>query len=498
MPYVGMNFINGEWQAARPDFSSYNPSTENEIGVFPQSTNEEVTKAVQAARKAQPAWRSLSRINRAEYFDRLAQIIKKETPHLVKCISQETGKTKNESLAEVNESLHMVQFTFGKGREPYGEVVASEIALKDSYIIRKPKGVVAVISPWNFGWAIGGFWCAAPALLEGNTVVFKPSEDTPVIGQIIAELYKEAGFPPGVFNLIHGDGKVGDTLVRSDVDHICFTGSAEAGQSIRRVCADSWHKTCSCELGSKSAVMVFADGDMELALNAAIASAYKLSGQRCVSASRILVECSIIVEFAEKFVEMSKRVKVGDPLDEENPDVMMGPLINRKQLNRVVEFNHLAACDAHTQVLLGTATGSGCAAPVGKGYFLTPFVYTTKWQFPEKRPFLAQEVFGPHVALIPFDGLDEAIDIYNDTEFGLALGVVTSDFKKAREIRERCDFGLGYWNSGSIAAESHVPFSGVKKSGVGGGSAAATFDAVSHKVTWTVNHGPLSFPQGLR
>lgn len=502
MTYVGMDFIDGEWYPNRPDFSSYNPSTEAEIGIFPQSTNEEVTKAVQAARKAQPAWHALSRINRAEYFDRLCQIVKEETPHIVKCISQETGKTKNESLAEVNESLHMAQFVFGKGREPCGEVVASEIALKDSYIIRKPKGVVVVISPWNFGWAIGGFWCAAPALLEGNTVVFKPSEDTPIIGQIIAELYKEAGFPPGVFNLIHGDGQVGDMLVRQDVDHICFTGSAEVGQHIRKVCADSWHKTCSCEMGSKSAVMVFADGDIELALNAAIASAYKLSGQRCVSASRILVEKSIFTEFANKFVEMSKRVKVGDPLDEDNPDVMMGPLINKNQLDRVREFNRLASADEYTQVLLDASRpevgNEDLRSCNGKGHFLTPFVYTTQWQVPEKRPFLVQEVFGPHVCLIPFDGLDEAIAIYNDTEYGLALGVVTSDMKKAREVRERADYGLGYWNSGSIAAESHLPFTGVKKSGVGGGSAAATFDAVTHKVTWTVNHGPLSFPQGLR
>jgi len=490
--YIGMNYIDGNFYPNRPDFSSYNPSTEAEIGIFPQSTKEEVAKAYQAARKAQPGWRALSRVARAEYFDRLCQVLKNESAHLVKCVSQETGKTKNESLAEVNEALHMAQYTFGKGREPFGEVIASEIALKDSYAIRKPKGVVAVIAPWNFPFAIGGFWCSAPALLEGNTVVFKPSEDTPIIGQIIAELYKEAGFPAGVFNLIHGDGWVGDSLARQDVDHICFTGSAEVGQHIRHICADSWHKTCSCEMGSKSAVMVFADGDMELALNACIASAYKLSGQRCVSAGRILVERSIFLEFAAKFVEMSQRVKVGDPLDDDNPDVMMGPLINKHQLNRVVEFNRLAADDEHTQVLLG-------AAPLtGKGFFMTPFVYTTKWQIPEKRPFLAQEVFGPHVALIPFDGLDEAIDIYNDTEYGLALGVVTSDMKKAREVRERADYGLGYWNSGSIAAESHLPFSGVKKSGVGGGSAAATFDAVCHKVTWTVNHGPLQFPQGLR
>lgn len=491
MLYKGKNFIGGKFGDHRADFASINPSTEEPLCYFPQSTNEEVDRAVASAKNALPAWRALSRVKRAEYFDNLAGCIKNMNNLLVEVISRETGKTRNESYAEVIEALHMTQYTFGMGRMASGEVVSSEIAAKDSYVIRKPKGVVAVIAPWNFPFAIGGFWCAAPALLEGNTVVFKPSEDTPWVGGLTAHLYREAGFPDGVFNLVHGDGRVGDHLAKhKDVKHICFTGSADVGQHIRKVCADSWDKSCSCEMGSKSAVIVFDDADYDLALSACVASAYKLSGQRCVSAGRLIVQQKIFDKFCKDFVALSQKVNVGDPF--ESDDVLMGPLINESQLARVLMFNSHASKCPKTEVLW---TGGKIDR---KGYFLRPFVYRTEWFANEDRDFLKQEVFGPHVSLIPFKDVDDAIRIYNDTDYGLSLGVVTNDFKKARECRERCDFGLGYWNGGSIAAESHLLFGGVKKSGNGWPSAAGTFDATCHKVTWTINHGGLAFPQGLK
>jgi aldehyde dehydrogenase (NAD+) len=482
-----MNYINGEF-SKRNDFASINPSTEAEIQSFPQSTQTEVNHAVACAKTAAPGWRSLSRIARGEYFEKLCGLIKENVNSVADEISRETGKTINESKAEVIEALHMAQYTFGMARMPHGECVSSEIAAKDCYSFRKPKGTVAVVSPWNFPYAIMGFWCAAPALLEGNTVVCKPAEDTPYIGELTAHLYHKAGFPKGVFNVLQGDGKVGDMLVRhNDINHICFTGSAEVGQHIRKVCADTWHKTCSCEMGSKSAVIVFDDADMELALNACIASAFKLSGQRCVSSGRMLIQRKAYGNFCEKFAALAKRVKVGDPF--ESNDVFMGPLINESQLAKVLKFNELASKSDGVNVLVNGGRVER------KGYFLTPFVYQSEWG---EKKFLKNEVFGPHVALVPFDDLDDAIRIYNDTEYGLALGVITNDFKKARECRERCDYGLGYWNGGSIAAESHLNFGGVKKSGLGGSSAAGTFRTVTNEVTWTVNHGPLAFPQGLK
>ncbi len=438
--------------------------------------------------KVQKSWEKEDRFRlKFLVIDSGIGIPKGKVDYISRAISLETGKNLNESKAEVIESLHMAQYCFGKGREVCGEIIASELADRDSCVIRKPKGVIASISCWNFPFAIGGFWVAGPALLEGNTVVLKPCEDTPMVGQIIAELYDEAGFPPGVFNLVHGDGRVGDYLARhKEVDHICFTGSAEVGKHIRQVCAQSWHKTCSCELGGKSAVIVFEDADMDLAIDACIASAFKLSGQRCVSSGRMLVHRSIYDLFSHRFVEKASKIKVGDPFEE--PDSMFGPLINHEQMIRVHEYNEMTY-ENGTKVLLAGE------CPDRKGYFMTPHVYQTEWR---DRPYLKQEVFGPHVALVPFNDLDDAVRIYNDTEYGLSLGCITNDYRKMREIRNRCDSGIMYFNLGSVGAESHASFGGVKKSGNGQPSAAGTFDSVVHKVTVSVNHaGSINFPQGL-
>lgn len=489
-----MNYVNGDFCPTRADFADINPSTGDNLGMFPSSSKQEVDEAVAAAKTAFKSWRKVSRVHRAEYMEKLCDAVKARHDDLVKAISEETGKTLNESNAEVVEALHMAQYCFGKGREPYGSVIASEIADKDAYAFRKPKGVVGVIAPWNFPFAIGGFWCAAPAILEGNTVVLKPSEETPYLGQLTAELYDVAGFPPGVFNVIHGEGNTtGWGLSINDVNHICFTGSAEVGQMIRKTCAESWHKTCSCEMGSKSACIIFDDADFDLAVSASIASAYKLSGQRCVSSGRILIQRGMYDRFCDEFVRLSSRLKTADPFSDD--EVAYGPIINETQRDRVELFNEMVQKDPDVVVRLqGQRVGD-------KGYFLSPTVYQVEWKNHHHRieyDYLRTEVFGPHVALIPFDTIDDAIRIYNDTEYGLAMGVITSDFKKARQIRDECDYGLGYWNSGSIAAESHLPFGGLKKSGNGQPSAAGTFRAVTHEIAWTVNHGGLAFPQGMK
>lgn len=480
------HLIGGKWVQGKLFSTKINPSNEEIISDFPLAHMGIVDETIDTAIAAQKSWRQLSRIKRAEYFDRLCEIMKSQKDKFVNAISLETGKSKNESAAEFVEALHMAQYTFGMARMPNGSVVPSEIAERDSYIIRKPKGIVAVISPWNFPMAIGGFWCAAPALLEGNAVIWKPSEDTPYTAQLVAELYTQAGFPPGVFNLLFGLGWTGELLAcHPKINHICFTGSRAIGNKIQIWCAQNGTKSFSCETGSKSAVMVFDDADFDLAVNAAIASAYKLSGQRCVSAGRILVQEGVCERFQNRFVELSSRLTIGDPF---LGDYYCGPLINEHQIKSVLAYNAMTTEGGSSTILMHGSRIDG------KGYFLTPHVYHTPWS---EAKFLHEEVFGPHVAIVPFKDLDEAIAIYNDTEYGLALGVITSDFKKAREVRERCEFGLGYWNSGSIAAESHLPFGGIRGSGAGGASAAATFDAVVHKVTWSVNHGTLQFPQGL-
>jgi len=490
--YIGKNYI-GDFLDARADFNSINPSTNELLGQFPQSTQSEVDKAVNTASQSFNGWRSLSRVQRSEFIFKLAQVLDDSKEYVARHISLETGKSLNESMAEVIEALHMAQYCFGKGREPFGEIVSSELSERDSYVIRKPKGVVAVVAPWNFPFAIGGFWCAAPALLEGNTVVFKPSELTPIVGQITAELYHMAGFPLGVFNLVHGNGDVGDMLVRHElVNHIAFTGSVEVGRNIRKICAEG-EKTCSCEMGSKSAVIVFEDGDIDLAVNAALNSAFKLSGQRCVSAGRILVQRSILDPFKEKFLEKVKKIHVGDPFEESTlePSLSFGPLISYSQKQRVVTFNDMVRNDPDAIILhdLGDDLNT-------KSNYVNPFVYQIEWS---DKPYLKQEVFGPHVAIVPFDDACQAITIYNDTPYGLALGVITNDFRIMREIRNWCEAGMIYFNLGSIGAESHLPFTGVKMSGNGGSSAAGTFDTVVHKVAVSVNYAQsVNFPQGLK
>ena len=497
--FEGKHFINGQWFNYKSDdveFTAVNPATEEIYGRFPIASNQTIEMAVRYARQAFDSWRKESRVKRSDYFDALAQLIKQNHEKLQNTISLETGKNLNESHAEVIEALHMCQFAAASGREPYGQCVASELATKDSYVIRKPRGVVAVISPWNFPLAIGSFWCAAPALVEGNTIVHKPSELTPMVNQLVAELYEQAGFPPGVFNLIHGHGPVGSRLVRSDVDVILFTGSSEVGQDIRKHCAETFSKTCSIECGSKSATMVFDDGDLDIAIPATIASAFKLSGQRCVSSSRILVQRGVFEKFKDLFLRKANSLIVGDPFHDiaGHPDYSAypdyGPMISKEQMQKVIEFNHMARNDADVTTWLGGGKLEG-----EKGYCLRPFVYSCEWA---DKPFLKQEVFGPHVAIIPFNDIDDAIRIYNDTDYGLALGVISDDFRKHRKLAQECTTGMLYINGGSIAAESHLPFSSWKKSGFGG-SAAATYKAVTHTMTITTNYeqGNVQFAQGM-
>jgi len=508
--YEGKNYINGEWISPEEEtYSKVNPATGKYMGIFPKSNQATVRSACLHAREAFHNWRKVSRFVRSDYMNRVASLIEQRKEKLATAISWETGKNYNESIAEVNEALHMAQFAFSSGRYSHGEAVASEIEDKDSYMLRKPKGVIAIITPFNFPLAIGAYWCAAPAIVEGNTVVIKPSEDAPISTQMAIEIYEDAGLPRGVINLVHGCGDTGDFLAHDDVDHICFTGSAEVGQHIRKVAAESWHKTTSCEMGSKSACIIFDDVEVPLALEASIASAFKLSGQRCVSSSRILVQRTIYSDFARRFSESASKLKAGNPFKKRmgscgtpaaicwedyvpNEDMYYGPIINQQGIEKIEAYNDMVRVDPSAEILLDGKR----IEDLDPGYFMSPMVYKTEWR---DVPYLKNEVFGPHVAIIPFDTLEDAISIYNDTDYGLAVGVLTNDFRKARVLRDECEAGMIYWNGGSIAAESHLAFGGVKKSGNGFPSAARTYRAVTHEISWTVNHADrLTFPQGMK
>jgi aldehyde dehydrogenase (NAD+) len=489
---TGRHLIAGQWSPpGGKTFASTSPARLDEvIGVFPQGAKAEADQAVAAARKAQPAWRRMSRIHRAELFDNLAQIVKRETDALALLMARECGKVVTECRAEVVEGLHMIQYVFGTGRMPVGDVLASEIAEKDAFMRRKPWGVAAVITPWNFPFAVP-LWMLGPSLLEGNTAVYKPSEDTPAIGQRLVELFVEAGFPPGVINLVHGDAEAGEALVRNpDVNVVLFTGSYDVGKRIQEISASLHDRIVAAEMGSKSAVIVCEDAKLDLAATCALISAFKTSGQRCVSAGRIIVHEKLFDRFAEKFVGMAKRLRIGSPLDAGN---FTGPVINETAVQKVLRYNALAKDEGGDILLDGSRMTAG---DPGKGCFLAPFVYRMEAR-PGKRS-IREEVFGPHLALIPFKTNDDAIAIYNDTDYGLSLAVITENYRTMRLFREECHYGMGYVNLPCIGAEVHLPFGGVKKSGNGHPSAAGLIEAVTHKTAWTVNHAEeVKMAQGL-
>ncbi|HEY8506426.1 MAG TPA: aldehyde dehydrogenase family protein, partial [Gemmataceae bacterium] len=491
-PVAGRHYVNGEWFAgAGPTFSSRSPADRDvTVGTFPAATDDEVRRAIAAARKAFPAWRAASRVRRAELFDNLAQLIKRDTEALARLMARECGKSVTECRAEVIEGLHMVQYVFGTGRMPTGDIVASEIPEKDAYVRRKPWVVVAVITPWNFPFAVP-LWMLGPSLGEGNTAIFKPSEDTPAVGLRLVELFVEAGFPPGTINLLHGDGAAGEALVRSpEVNVVLFTGSYDVGKRIQQLSAEHFDRIVAAEMGSKSAVIVCEDARLDLAVTASVISAFKTSGQRCVSAGRILVAEKLLEPFTEKFVATVKRLRIGDPLDPAN---FTGPVINEAAVEKVLGYNRLAKEEGAEVLLDGGRMTEGAYA---KGCYLSPFVYVMRHR-PGVR-VIREEVFGPHVAVIPFKDLDEGIAIYNDTDYGLSLGVITEDFRTMRRVRDECDYGMGYVNLPCIGAEVHLPFGGVKKSGNGHPSAAGLIETVTHKTAWTVNHGTeIKMAQGL-
>jgi aldehyde dehydrogenase (NAD+) len=489
----GKNFIDGRWVDAgsRRTFESHNPTLWQEsVGVVPRSGPDDVELAVSAAGRAYHEWRALSRIKRGDYLDEVTQLVKHDVEDLAHLMAWECGKALNECRADVIEGIHMLQYTFGTARQPTGQVLASEIAEKEAYSLRKPKGVVACITPWNFPFAIP-LWLIAPSLLEGNTVVFKPSEDTPVMGQRIAEYFEVVGLPPGVFNLVQGLGEeVGEPLVRHpDVKVILFTGSWAVGSHIKQVAASFDDKMAACEMGGKNAMIVCEDANLDIAVNAAVLSAFKTTGQRCVSAERLIVHNSLVPDFEERFVELTRHLKIGNPAEE---DVFMGPLINPDAVEKTLSYNELAKRE-NSRVLYESGRLDGA---LEGGNFIGPFIYERPYDHNSR--VLREEVFGPHVAVIPYQTLDEAIRIYQDSDYAFSMAVISDDMRKIRRIRDECDFGVGYVNLPTIGAEVHLPFGGLKRSGTGMPSAAAIVEVITHKVAWTVNYGTeIKMAQGL-
>ena len=454
------NYIGGEWvdSVSGATFESTSPATGDSIGTFPKSNAEDVDRAVAAAKAAYEQWRLVPAPKRGEILYRFANLLIEEKDDLTDLMSQEMGKVKAEAGGDVQEAIDMSLYMAGEGRRLFGQTTPSELPDKFNMSVRQPIGVVGAITPWNFPIAIPS-WKIAPAIVCGNTVVFKPATDTPTLGERFVEIFAEAGLPAGVLNIVHGGGgAVGDRLVKHpDVRVITLTGSRETGVEVMRNAADCL-KHVHLELGGKNAIIVLDDADLELAVDGIIWSAFGTSGQRCTAASRVIVQEGVYDALQSKLVAGAEKMRLG-PGWEDDTDV--GPVINKRALEKIHSYTEIGKGEG-AKLLTGgeVATDNG----LDKGFFYRPTIFGDV--DPQMR-VAQEEIFGPTTALIRVRDVDEAIRVSNGIKFGLSSSIFTRDVNKAFRAMRDLEAGITYINAGTIGAEVHLPFGGTKDTGNG-------------------------------
>jgi alpha-ketoglutaric semialdehyde dehydrogenase len=455
------NFINGEWveAASKETFESRNPADRTELlGNFAKSDSEDVDRAVQAAGAAYHDWMLTPVPERADYVLRVALLLEERKEELSRLMTREMGKTVKESRADLQEGIDFAHYMAGEGRRFLGNTIPAELRDKIYLTVRHPVGVVGLITPWNFPIAIP-LWKIAPAIVSGCTSVFKPAEDTPLLAALLVDMFREVGLPPGVLNLVNGYGEdAGAALVdHPEIRAISFTGSLDVGRMINEKCARAM-KRCSLELGSKNALIVMPDAQMDLAVEASAWGAFATSGQRCTATSRLIVHEEVRSRFTDQLLDRVGSMKVGNGLD---PDVELAPVINEKQKNRVLQYIEVGQQEG-AKLLTGgeELTGRG----LENGYFIAPTVFDNVT--PDMR-IAKEEIFGPVTAVINIESIEDAIAIANGTNFGLSCAIYTHDVTNIFKAVQQLEFGVVYANAPTIGAEIQVPFGGMKNTGNG-------------------------------
>ena len=454
------NYVAGKWvdAASGNTFESTSPANGDVIGTFPKSSAEDVDRAVAAAKAAYEEWRLVPAPKRGEILFRFGQLLVEQKEDLAQLMAREMGKVLPEARGDVQEAIDMSFYMGGEGRRLFGQTTPSELRDKFQMSVRTPIGVIGVITPWNFPIAIPS-WKTLPALVSGNTIVFKPATDTPLLGQRYVELLVEAGLPSGVLNIVHGGGgEVGEALVRHpDVRVISLTGSRETGVAVLKAAADGL-KHVHLELGGKNAIIVMDDADLDLAVEGIVWSAFGTSGQRCTAASRVIVQRGVYRELQGKLVAAAERLRLGVGWED---DTDVGPVINRQALEKIHSYTEIGKGEG-AKLLTGgeIATGNGLA----DGFYYRPTIFGEV----EPRMRIAQEeIFGPTTALIPVDSFDDAVQAANGVKYGLSSSIFTRDVNKAFRAMRDLDTGITYINAGTIGAEVHLPFGGTKDTGNG-------------------------------
>jgi len=449
MPQYKM-YIDGKWTGSKKTFSSLNPATEKVIGHFSSANEKDVEMAVNAAEYAQKKWAEVPAPKKGEILLIIAQLLRQNKERLARIETTEMGKVLKEARGDVQEAIDITEYMAGEGRRLFGHTTPSELRNKFAMTIRIPVGVVGLITPWNFPIAIPA-WKIMPALICGNSILFKPSSDTPLCAIELVKIIEQSGVPKGVVNLLTGPADpVGTTIVKHEkIRAISFTGNRATGESILK---NAGIKKIGLELGGKNAIIVMDDAKLDLALEGVIWGAFGTTGQRCTACSRVILHKKISDKFTRMLLEKTKKLRLGNGL---NPNVDVGPLVNKAALEKVHTYTEVGL-DEEAKLLCGGKRHGK------KGFFYEPTIFKN---VTKDMRIAQEEIFGPVLSVIEVKNFDEAIDVMNDIEYGLSSAIYTQDVNRAFLAIKHIEAGITYINSSTIGAESHLPFGGVKHSG---------------------------------
>ena len=455
------NLIGGHWTASAsgkhvPDL---NPADTSEVvAEAPSSTAAEAALACEAAARAFDGWRKTPAPVRGQILFKVQRRMEERRQALAEALTREEGKTIGESRGEVQRAINVIEFFAGQARRITGETIPSELPNNFCYTVKQPVGPVAVITPWNFPVAIP-IWKIAPALVSGNTVVFKPASLTPLTATLIVEIFEECGLPPGVLNLIYGGGReVGDTVVKHPaIQAVSFTGSNDVGVGIYSAAAARGIK-CQCEMGGKNPIVVLGDADLDLAVESTIQGAFGSTGQRCTATSRAVVHESIANEFVERLHARAASLVIGNGMD---PATNIGPSVDDSQLGTVLEYVGIGKGEGAKLVRGGDRlAGDGRE----RGFFVEPTIFD---HVDPGMRIAQEEIFGPVLSVIRAPDAKTALRVANGVRFGLSASIYTTDVASMFHFVEELEAGIIHVNSPTVGGEAHIPFGGMKATGVG-------------------------------
>lgn len=453
------DWINGRWvPIEKPDgeIRDLSPADLNDTILTLKFRHDHVDEACRAARKAFLPWASLPMEDRKNHLLRLKEVFDKHSEQMAQIIARDSGKPLWDATGEAKNLGNKIDITVNHSAKLIAEErIQNALPQVDGVIRYKPRGVMAVVGPFNFPAHLPNGHIV-PALLAGNTVVFKPSEQTPAVGQYYAELFEKAGFPPGVFNLVQGDGEAGRRLVaHEEVDGVLFTGSYEVGLRIKQETMNHYWKILALEMGGKNATVVWDDAEMNKAIYETLIGAYMTTGQRCSGTSRVIVHDRIADEFTERFYQAAKKLTVGHW--SENP--FMGSLINSGAVEKYIRFQEIANRENCESLMRGKSLDLK-----HKGHYVTPSIHLVK-KFDPNSVYQKSEIFGPNVAIYRSSDFDETLKIVNSTGYGLAMALFSKDKGLYEKALLEARVGLLNWNRTTNGASSRLPFGGMGKSG---------------------------------